>query len=412
MKLGPGEKTILLLGGFVVVVAGVRAAGPLLMPLFLAIVIASVSVPVVRLLEKIRVPHVLAIVLAVVLDLSVLAGMLSIVGTSVSEFYKALPRYQDRIGAVLREAIAWLELHGIHFSKQFDEQVSSLGNLMGLVGTLLSSVMSAVTTSLFVLLLVVFILFEISRWRLKIRYAMGDPHADLRKFATAARELQKYLFIKTGMNLVTGVLCTCWCAIMGLDFPVLWGLIAFLLNYIPTIGSVLAGVPPVVLAWVQFGPGAALATAIGYLILNSLLGNVIEPRLMGRALGLSPLVVLVSMVFWWWLWGPVGALLSAPLTMGVKIAAAQTKDLRWVAILLGSARWVEEKHAEWTKARPVLTPRPGQFCQQAGVGGNGGSDMIRISKPHEDIDALPDAETFVSIEDSSPPKSIRPGSNK
>jgi len=98
--------------------------------------------------------------------------------------------------------------------------------------------------------------------------------------------------------------------------------------------------------------------------------------------------------------------------MGVKIAAAQTKDLRWVAILLGSARWVEEKHAEWTKARPVLTPRPGQFCQQAGVGGNGGSDMIRISKPHEDIDALPDAETFVSIEDSSPPKSIRPGSNK
>lgn len=402
MKLGSGEKTIVLLAGFVVVVAGLKFAGPLLIPLALAMVIAAVSVPIVRWLERFRVPHALAILVAVVLDLAVLAGMVSLVGSSINDFYKALPRYQARITAVVREDIAWLDAHGVHLSKQINEQITSIGNVMDLVGSLLSSVMSAITTSLLVSLLMVFILFEIRRWELKIRYAMGDPQADLRRFATAARELQKYLFVKTGISLVTGLLCGTWCAILGLDFPVLWGLIAFLLNYIPTIGSILAGIPPVLLAWVVFGPGAALGTATGYLVVNFTLGNVIEPRLMGRALGLSPLVVLVSMVFWWWLWGPLGALLSAPLTMGVKIALAQTTDLRWVAILLGSARWVEEKHAEWSSKKPVLTPRPGQFCLGAKKGGNGGPEMVRISKPHEEVEALPDAPR-ISVSESGPP---------
>ena len=401
MKLGSGEKTIVLLAGFVLVVAGLKFAGTLLVPLALAVVIAAVSVPIVRWLERFRVPHALAILMAVALDLGVLAGTISLVGSSLNDFYKALPRYQVRITAVLRDDIAWLDAHGIHLSKQLNEQVTSVSNAIGLVGSLLSSVMSAVTTALLVSLLLVFILFEVRRWELKIRYAMGDPQADLRRFANAARELQKYLLVKTGISLVTGLLCGAWCAIVGLDFPVLWGLIAFLLNYIPTIGSILAGIPPVVLAWVLFGPGAALGTAIGYLVVNFTLGNVVEPRLMGRALGLSPLVVLISMVFWWWLWGPVGALLSAPLTMGVKIALAQTTDLRWVAILLGSKSWVEEMHAEWSKKKPVLAPRPGQFCLRSQDGGNGEGAMVRITQPHEEIGPL--SVPPISASDSPPP---------
>ncbi len=401
MTLRAGEKTILLLAGFVVVAAGLKSASPLLIPLALAIVIASVSVPIVRWLQKHRVPQPLAILITVLLDLSVLAGMVSVVGSSLNGFYRALPRYQARIASVLREDIAWLDAHGVHLSQQINEQITSIGNVMELVGTLLSSVMSAITTSLLVLLLVVFILFEIGRWQIKIRYAMGNPQADLRKFATAAQELQKYLFVKTAISLATGLLCGIWCAIMGLDFPVLWGLIAFLLNYIPTIGSILAGIPPVVLSWVLFGPGAAVGTASGYLVVNFTFGNVVEPRLMGRALGLSPLVVLISMVFWWWLWGPVGALLSAPLTMGVKVALAQSSDLRWLAILLGSARWVEEKHAEWDKKRPVLTPKPGQFCVKSAPGGNGGRDRIRISKEPTDAESEPDL--LRTIDDAPPP---------
>lgn len=365
MKLGPGEKTILLLAGFVVVVAGLKFAGPLLIPLLLAIVVTSVSVPIIRWLEARRVPNLLAILMSLALDLGVLVGIISLVGSSLGDFYLALPRYQARLVTALRADIAWLDSHGIHLSQELTQQVSSAGNLLGLVGSFLSSVMNVVTTSLLVMLLVGFLLFEIGRWRLKIRYAMGNPDADLRRFANAARELQKYLFVKTGISLVTGLMCGAWAAILGLDFPVLWGLIAFLLNYIPTIGSILAGIPPVLLGWVQYGPGSALGVAAGYLVINFVLGNLVEPRLMGRALGLSPLVVLVSMAFWWWLWGPIGALLSAPLTMGIKIALAQTGDLRWVAILLGSAKWVEEMHAVWNHSHPEDHPPQSQPSARA-----------------------------------------------
>ena len=163
--------------------------------------------------------------------------------------------------------------------------------------------------------------------------------------------------------MVTGVLCGAWVAICGVDFPILWGLLAFFLNYIPTLGMFIATVPPVVVALIQLGPGSALLVLAGYLVLNFTLGNFVEPRVMGRALGLSPLVVILSMVFWGLLWGPVGALLAVPLTMVFKILLASTEDLRWAAVLLGSKEWFEQTRLEWedpfeAEKRRALPPAP------------------------------------------------------
>ena len=149
-------------------------------------------------------------------------------------------------------------------------------------------------------------------------------------------EVQEYLVIKTFLSLLTGVLLGCWCWIMDLDFPVLLGLVAFVLNYVPTIGSIIAGAPAVLLALIQpgLGLGHALIVAAGYFVVNTVFGNLIEPNLLGRRLGLSTLVVILSLIFWGWVWGPVGALLAVPLTMVVKIMLENTSDLRWVAVLL------------------------------------------------------------------------------
>jgi AI-2 transport protein TqsA len=127
------------------------------------------------------------------------------------------------------------------------------------------------------------------------------------------------------------------CALMGVDFAVLWGLTAFLLNFIPNVGSILAAAPAVLVALVQLGAGPAAGLAAGYLAINMTMGNVIEPRLTGASLGLSPLVVIVSLIFWSWLWGPVGMLLSVPLTTVVKICLESREDLRPIAVLLGPA---------------------------------------------------------------------------
>lgn len=154
--------------------------------------------------------------------------------------------------------------------------------------------------------------------------------------AKVVTEIQSYLGIKTVISLMTGLLLGGFCWLMDLDFPVLLGLIAFVLNYVPTVGSILAAFPAVLLSLIlnegAFAP--ALGVAAGYIVVNTIFGNIIEPNLMGRRLGLSPLVVVLSLLFWNFVWGPVGALLSVPLTMIVKIWLENTQDLRWVAVLI------------------------------------------------------------------------------
>ena len=150
-------------------------------------------------------------------------------------------------------------------------------------------------------------------------------------------EVQEYLGIKTFISLATGILLGAWCWVMGLDFPVLLGLMAFVLNYVPTVGSIIASAPAILLALIQVGFGHAVLVGAGFFAVNGVFGNLIEPNLLGRRLGLSTLVVILSLIFWGWVWGPVGALLAVPLTMIVKIMLENTSDLRWVAVLLDKA---------------------------------------------------------------------------
>jgi len=157
------------------------------------------------------------------------------------------------------------------------------------------------------------------------------------------QNLGRYLGIKTIVSLATGICAGILTWSLGLDFPLLWAMLAFLLNYVPTIGSIIAAVPAVLLALVQLGPGAAGATAVGFAAINVVFGNIIEPRLMGYGVGISPLVIFVGLVFWGFIFGPVGMLLSVPLTMTLKLSLESDERTRWIAILIGSER--DAQHA-------------------------------------------------------------------
>jgi len=148
--------------------------------------------------------------------------------------------------------------------------------------------------------------------------------------------VNNYLAIKTLVSLGTGVVVAIWVWALGIDFPVIWGLLAFLLNFIPNLGSIISAVPPMLLGYIQFGIGRALLVGAGYGVVNLLFGNIVEPKFMGRKLGLSTLVVFLSLVFWGWVWGPVGILLSVPMTMVVKIALESRPSTHWISILLDS----------------------------------------------------------------------------
>jgi len=335
----PTSKTrvgvLLTIAALVVIVAGMREAEEILLPFLIAVFLAVVSSPAVLWLTAKRVPRGLAVVLVVAAMVGVGTGIAALVGTSVNSFSQNIPTYQTRLQEETSALTAWLEGMGVDVSLSVLLEYVDPGAAMGLASNVLTGLGGVFTNAFLILLTVVFILLEVSSFPGKLRVAMGDPKLVFPQFTKFTDSVKDYLAIKTLVSLVLGVLVTFWVWIMGVDFPLLWGLLAFLLNYIPNIGSIIAAVPAVLLAFIQFGLGTAMIVTVGYLVLNVVLGNVIEPRFMGEGLGLSTLVVFLSLIFWGWLWGTVGMLLSVPLTMTVKIALESKEQTSWMAVLLG-----------------------------------------------------------------------------
>jgi len=211
------------------------------------------------------------------------------------------------------------------------------GTALSLAGNLLRGFGNTLSNGFLILLTMLFILAEASSFPRKLRAVLPDPDRDMRYFAKFAADMNRYIAIKTTVSAMTGIVVWISLALIGVDFPVLWGLLAFLLNYVPNIGSIIAAVPAVLLALIQLDVLAALMTTACYVAINLLFGNFVEPRFMGRGLGLSTLVVFLSLILWGWLLGPVGMLLSVPLTMTAKLALEASPSGAWLAHLLDQA---------------------------------------------------------------------------
>lgn len=335
---GLGERVLLMAACLVVVMAGLRAAATLLVPFTVALFFAVLSLPMLTWLERRRVPRVPAVLITVMADLLILVALALLVSGSVQGFAEAVPRYRLMLNTMAADLAVVLEERGIEGVTLVPQEWLKPGEVMDMVAATLLGAVRVLSNVLLVVLTIVFILLEVTGFPGKLARAFGVSEADLVRFSRITSEVQRYLGFKTLVSLATGLLAGLVTAAAGVDFPVLWGLVAFLLNYVPNIGSIIAAVPPVLLALIQFGVGRALVVALAYMAINMTLGNFLEPQLMGRKLGLSTLVVFCSLVFWGWLWGPIGMLLSVPLTMVVKIMLEHTEDLRWVAVLLDSSR--------------------------------------------------------------------------
>jgi AI-2 transport protein TqsA len=322
----------------VIVIAGLRAAQSLIIPFLVAVFLSIICSPAVGWLQRRRVPKLLAIVLVVLVLMGVLASIGALVGGSVNDFIDSVPTYQARLNSLVDSWSERLEQYDIDLPSLEVKDYVNPGGLITLLGTGLKGLASTLSNMFLIILTMVFILLEATYLPVKVRAAFGDRGDDPLHLSEVTAQVQRYLAVKTAISVVTGIAIAIWTAVLGLDFALVWGLLAFLLNYIPNIGSIIAAVPAVLLALVQLGLGPALLVGLGYLVVNTLLGNIVEPNLMGRAVGLSTLVVFLSLVFWGWVWGPVGMLLSVPLTMMIKITLENSEDLRWVALMLDSGR--------------------------------------------------------------------------
>ena len=205
---------------------------------------------------------------------------------------------------------------------------------MRLVAGLVSGFGNALANSFLIFITVIFILLESNRFSEKLFTIFGENDKHVGEHF--ADKIRLYMGIKTLMSLATGVLVSLWLWFLDIDYPLLWGMMAFLLNYVPNVGSIIAAAPAVLLALVQFDITIAILVIAGYVVINIVIGNAIEPRFLGKGLNLSPLVVFLSLVFWGWVLGPVGMVLSVPLTILVKLALDENEDTRWIGTVLGS----------------------------------------------------------------------------
>ncbi len=331
-----GARLLFIPASLVVVIAGLKAAQSFFLPLLMALFLTILCVPPMRWLERRGLPTWLATLLVIAGAILAVLAVAVVIGGSLQSFYVELPFYRARLDGMVQTALSWLSGHGFDVSAQELTADINTGAVMDLAGSIASSLVAAFSNVVLVLLLMAFMLLELHGAPRKIRLALGDPEADISDIGRGAALVQRYLAVKTIMGLLNAAIAIAVCFAFGIDFALLWGLFAFLFNFVPNIGSVLAGIPPVLLGLVQYGPARAALVAAFYILLDFTTSNWLEPRMMGRRLGLSPLVVMLSLVFWGWLWGPVGMLLSVPLTSATKLFCEHSEDMRWLAVLLGT----------------------------------------------------------------------------
>lgn len=326
---------LIVAASFVIVVAGMRAASSILVPFLLSMFIAIICAPPLFWMQRKGVPNTLA-VLSILVGIIVIGLLLAaFVGTSLNDFSKALPVYEKRLADMTAAVVSWLNHLGLEISGPVLTDYFDPGKAMKMAANTLAGLSGLLTNGFMILLTVIFILLEASGFPQKLHTALSDPEESMGQFRSFTESVNHYLALKTLFSLATGVAIGLWLAILGVDFALLWGLVAFLLNYVPNIGSIIAAIPAILLAFIQLGAGPALLTCLGYVVVNVVFGSILEPKYMGRGLGLSTLVVFLSLVFWGWVLGPVGMVLSVPLTMIVKIALESYDDTRWIAIMLG-----------------------------------------------------------------------------
>jgi len=334
-------RSALYCAAIVITLAGIKIAAPIVVPFLLSLFVAIICNPAINLLEERKIPRGIAITLMIFFIFFLFIVLGGVIGSSVNGFRAALPSYEAQLSNELNWIITWMAKHNASISMDEIRDYFDPSKVMGLVTTTLSGFSSVLGNVFLLLLTVVFMLAEGKGFARKLHIAFDDSVETEKRLDNVLNMVNRYMAIKTMISLATGFIIGSVLWVMGVDFFVLWALLAFLLNYIPNIGSIIAAVPAVIFTFLQLGMVPAGFVIGLFVIVNMIMGSVVEPKFMGRSLGLSTLVVFLSLIFWGWLLGMVGMLLSVPLTMIFKIALENSHDGRWFAILLSSDEEVD-----------------------------------------------------------------------
>ena len=324
-----------LLASLIIIIAGLMQAisivNPLLMGLFISIICAQ---PILWLQKK-KVPQTLAVFIVIFLIVVIFIGFSELIGASLSSFSQNIEVYEANLNEMGASLLELTKSYGFNLSLDKVPNMFDVSKVMNLTAGVLGQLGSFMGNALTIFFLAVFLLLELDTLSIKSKVVFKESKTSTYLFSIF-ESIRHYLSIKTVTSLLTGFLIWVGLKLIGLDYAIIWGLIGFLFNYIPNIGSIIAAIPAVLFALIQLGLGGVLWTGVIFVAVNMIVGNIVEPKMMGKGLGLSTYIVFVSLLVWGFILGTVGMFLSVPLTMAIKIMLEQNAKTEWIAILLGS----------------------------------------------------------------------------
>jgi predicted PurR-regulated permease PerM len=334
-RFSPISRALIVAAAVAIAVLFMQAASSIIGPILLAAFIAVIATPPLRWLRRKRLPKWLALAV-IVFALFEAGSLLALVFAGQLEgFRDGLPGYQSRLILLSDQMGTWLEGLGVDNAREALKEIYDPNLAIGLVRAALSNLRGTFGTGLLVLLAVIFMLLEASDLLSKLKTAFNLTDEGEARIQRVSSTINRYMVIKSSASIATALCIWVWLWIFGIEFAVLWAILAFLLNFIPFVGSLLMTVPAVLMALVQTDVQTSLLVAVGYFVVNTVIGSILEPRVMGKGLGISTLAVFLSLLLWGWVLGTVGVFLAVPITMVIIIALDASPQTRPIAVLLG-----------------------------------------------------------------------------
>lgn len=344
------------LAAFIVIIAGLMAASALVTPLLMALFIAIICMPALDWLDKKGVSDTVSVLIVITAITLILLILGTVIGESVAGFSDNADAYEASLKSMASSWMTSLDNLGFQVEAVDLQNIINPAKVMSFTAGALSDFGGFMSNSFVIFFVLIFLLMERQSFQVKAVAIREDKTGSTRKeVRNITDNIRHYLSMKTIVSLITGFVIWLCLIIIGVDYAILWALIAFLLNFIPNIGSIIAAVPAVLLALVQLGPMGAFWTLMSYLAVNMVMGNIVEPRILGQGLGISTLVVFLSLIFWGYIFGTVGMFLAVPLTLTIKLILAQSSEFQWIAILLGTEQGAQEII---DKRHPLTTAAP------------------------------------------------------
>lgn len=336
--VSPLGRMLLAAASLVAILAGMRAASTILAPTMLALLITIAWTPGSLWLQRHGWRPTIAALTGIVLGVLVLGLVGLLVWASLLQLQGKLPTYQTRIGVLQIQATQMLANLPFDTSRVFDGDAVSPGALVGYALTAIKNLTATAGKLVLLIVLMAFMMLEGVRYPAKLQTALKGFPGARERFSRLGIVMRSYVTVNSIFGLVAALINTVLLLLLGVDFAILWGVVSFLLSFVPNIGFVVALVPPALLALIEFGAGKSLAVIASYVIINFIVDNVIKPRFVAEQVDLSPIVVVLSLLFWGWLLGPMGALVAVPLSIAAKFLFESFEDSRWLALIMSDRK--------------------------------------------------------------------------